>query len=226
MGSLPEPESQQLVEHSLLKRLQASLKTSKLLTPGSEGYATKIKRWADTAEKEAAAILLANSTADISSTLLFAQEHNIDFAICGGGHSTSGSSSSEGGIVIDLSLMRQVTVDPSVMTITAQGGCLWVDVDEAAGKYGLATVGGTVNHTGIGGLTLGGGYGWLSGYHGLAIDNLLSVRMVLADGSLVTASDAENPDLFWAVRGAGQSFGVTVEFTYRAHEQKDPVWAG
>lgn len=128
--------------------------------------------------------------------------------------------------MIDLSLMRQVTVDPSVMTITAQGGCLWVDVDEAAGKYGLATVGGTVNHTGIGGLTLGGGYGWLSGYHGLAIDNLLSVRMVLADGSLVTASDAENPDLFWAVRGAGQSFGVTVEFTYRAHEQKDPVWAG
>lgn len=128
--------------------------------------------------------------------------------------------------MIDLSLMRQVTVDPSAMTITAQGGCLWIDVDEAAGKYGLATVGGTVNHTGIGGLTLGGGYGWLSGYHGLAIDNLLSVRMVLADGSLVTASDAENPDLFWAVRGAGQSFGVTVEFTYRAHEHKDPVWAG
>ncbi|KAL8743049.1 MAG: hypothetical protein Q9190_004564, partial [Brigantiaea leucoxantha] len=226
MGSLLEPESALLVEHSLLKDLEASLKTSKLLTPGSEEYAVKIKRWSDASEKEAAAIVLATSTADISTTLLFTQEHNIDFAVCGGGHSTSGSSSSEGGIVIDLSLMRKVTVDPSALTITAQGGCLWVDVDEAAGEHGLATVGGTVNHTGIGGLTLGGGYGWLSGAYGLVIDNLLSVRMVLADGSLVTASSTEDPDLFWAVRGAGQSFGVAVEFTYQAHPQRNPIWAG
>ena len=99
-------------------------------------------------------------------------------------------------------------------------------MDRAAGEHGLATVGGTVNHTGIGGLTLGGGYGWLSGKYGLVIDNLLAVQMVLADGSIVTASDSENSDLFWAVRGAGQAFGVTVEFTYRAHEQKNPVWGG
>lgn len=122
--------------------------------------------------------------------------------------------------------MRAVTVDPVAMTITAQGGCLWMDVDNAAAEHGLATVGGTVNHTGIGGLTLGGGYGWLSGKYGLTIDNLLAVQMVLADGSLVTASDSENSDLFWAIRGAGQAFGVAVEFTYRAHEQKSPVWAG
>ena len=122
--------------------------------------------------------------------------------------------------------MRQVTVNPAAMTITAQGGCIWADVDEAAGAYGLATVGGTVNHTGVGGLTLGGGYGWLSGQYGLTIDNLLAVKMVLADGSFVTASETENPDLFWAIRGAGQSFGVAVEFTFRAYEQKDPVWAG
>lgn len=122
--------------------------------------------------------------------------------------------------------MRAVSVDPISRTIRAQGGCHWADVDTAAYEHGLATVGGTVNHTGIGGLTLGGGYGWLSGKHGLVIDNLLAVKMVLADGSIVTASDAENPDLFWAVRGAGQSFGVAVEFTYRAHPQSSTVWAG
>lgn len=122
--------------------------------------------------------------------------------------------------------MRAVSVDPVSNTIRAQGGCHWVDVDLAAYEHGLATVGGTVNHTGIGGLTLGGGYGWLSGEHGLVIDNLLAVQMVLADASIVTASESENPDLFWAVRGAGQSFGVAVEFTYRAHPQSSTVWAG
>lgn len=122
--------------------------------------------------------------------------------------------------------MRAVSVDPVSSTIKAQGGCLWADVDTAAYEHGLAIVGGVVNHTGIGGLTLGGGYGWLSGKYGLVIDNLLAVQMVLADGSIVTASESENSDLFWAVRGAGQSFGVAVEFTYRAHPQPSTVWAG
>ena len=107
-----------------------------------------------------------------------------------------------------------------------QGGSLWKDVDEAAGAYGLATVGGTVNHTGVGGLTLGGGYGWLSGRHGLTIDNLLEVLIVLGDGSIVTASKDKLPDLFWAVRGAGHCFGVVVEFTFQLHKQKNPVWSG
>lgn len=122
--------------------------------------------------------------------------------------------------------MRGVTVDKEAKTITAQGGCIWEDVDKAGYEHGLVAVGGTVNHTGIGGLTLGGGYGWLSGEHGLVVDNLLSVQMVLADGTIIAASNSENKDLFWAVCGAGQSFGVVVEFTYRAHEQKSTVWAG
>lgn len=171
-------------------------------------------------------MVLAVSAADISSAVTFARTWSLDLAICGGGHASNGASSSDGGLVVDLSQMRAVTVDPSAMTIKAQGGCLWVDVDKAAGEHGLAAVGGTVNHTGIGGLTLGGGYGWLSGKHGLVIDNLLAVQIVLADGSIVTASESENHDLFWAVRGAGQAFGVVVEFTYRAHEQKNPVYAG
>lgn len=128
--------------------------------------------------------------------------------------------------MIDLSHMRDVTVDKEARTITAQGGCTWEDVDKAGYEHGLVTVGGTVNHTGIGGLTLGGGYGWLSGEYGLVIDNLLSVQMLLADGSIVTASNSENKDLFWAVCGAGQAFGVVVEFTYRAYEQTSTVWAG
>ena len=122
--------------------------------------------------------------------------------------------------------MNRVTVDPANMTISAEGGCLWKDVDEAAGDYGLAAVGGTVNHTGVGGLTLGGGYGYLTGRYGLVIDNLLSAKLVTADSAIVTASPDEHPDLFWALRGAGASFGAVVEFTYRAHQQREPVWAG
>lgn len=170
--------------------------------------------------------MLATSATDISTTLLLCQKHSIDLATRGGGHSTSGASSSEGGIVIDLSEMRNVTVNPVDKTITAQGGCLWEDVDKAAGQHGLAAVGGTVNHTGIGGLTLGGGYGWLCGQYGLTVDNLLSVEIVLANGDVVRSSASENTDLFWGIRGAGQSLGVVTEFTYRAHDQPNPVWAG
>jgi FAD/FMN-containing dehydrogenase len=119
--------------------------------------------------------------------------------------------------------MRKAEVDPAQKTITAQGDALWADVDEAAAEHGLATVGGTVNHTGIGGLTLGGGYGWLTGAYGLTIDNLLEAELVLADGSIVTASHTENEDLFWAVRGAGACFGVATKFVYRAHEQKNQI---
>ena len=122
--------------------------------------------------------------------------------------------------------MSRVVVNPQDMTITAEGGCLWKDVDEAAGDYGLAAVGGTVNHTGVGGLTLGGGYGYLTGRYGLVIDNLLKAKLVTADSEIVDVSPKERPDLFWALRGAGASFGAVVEFTYRAHEQKEPVWAG
>lgn len=127
--------------------------------------------------------------------------------------------------MIDLSEMRAVVVNAEAKTVIAQGSCLWSDIDTAAGKYGMAMVGGTVNHTGVGGLTLGGGYGWLCGKYGLTIDNLLGVKVVLKDGSVVRASVGEREDLFLGVRGAGWSLGVVVEFTYRLHEQ-GPVWAG
>lgn len=163
---------------------------------------------------------------DIRMALLWAQEHDVDLAVKGGGHSVSGTSSSQDGLVIDLSRMTKTVVDPASKTVTAQGGATWKEVDEAAAEHGLVTVGGTVNHTGVGGLTLGGGYGWLSGLYGLTIDNLLSATVVLADGSILTASSTENPDLFWGLRGAGYNFGVVVNFTYQAYEQKNHVFAG
>ena len=122
--------------------------------------------------------------------------------------------------------MRKVEIDPSTKIVRVQGGCVWQDVDETAAEHGLAMVGGTVNHTGVGGLTLGGGYGWLSGRYGLTIDSLLEVQIVLSDGSIQRASKSENPDLFWAVRGAGHSFGVVSEFVFQTYDQKSEIWAG
>lgn len=166
------------------------------------------------------------STDEAATVVRFATRHKIPFSVRGGGYSTSGASTARGGIVLDLSNLRNVHVDPVSRVVTAQGGALWGDIDVAASQYGLALVGSTLNHIGAAGATLGGGYGWLTGQYGLAIDNLLWARIILADGSIVTASDGEHPDLFWAIRGAGQSFGVAVELAFRAHIQDHPVFAG
>ncbi|EXJ53324.1 uncharacterized protein A1O5_13446 [Cladophialophora psammophila CBS 110553] len=209
-----------------VEELRASLKASKVLTADSEGYDESLHRWSEAAEKRAAVVVQATCAEDVSKALLYAQAQGLEVAVVGGGHSTSGSSSTEGGLVVDLTKMRQVTVDPERQTIKAQGGTVWEDVDHAAAKYGLATVGGTVNHTGVGGLTLGGGYGWLTGKYGLTIDNLLEAKVVLADGRILQASEKENSDLFWALRGAGQSFGVATSFTFRGYKQENAVWGG
>ncbi|KIM94548.1 hypothetical protein OIDMADRAFT_135662 [Oidiodendron maius Zn] len=210
----------------LINELRASLKNSKVVTPDSEDYAASIQRWSDVAEKKAGVVVFVTSAEDISTALLLAQKHGLEISVSGGRHSSSGASSTTGGCVIDLFEMRHVHVDTATKTLRVQGGALWRDVDEAAAAHDLATVGGTINHTGVGGLTLGGGFGWLSGRYGLTIDNLLEVTMVLADGNIVKASKDENPDLFWAVRGAGHSFGVAVDFTFQAYDQKNAVFAG
>ncbi|KAM6513671.1 hypothetical protein FALCPG4_016046 [Fusarium falciforme] len=173
-----------------------------------------------------AAVIMPTNSEEVSIVVTELVHNNVPFVIACSGHSTSGSSSIQDGVVIDLRCMRKVQVDPSSMTVTAEGGCNWQLIDEALHQHDLAAVGGTVNHTGIGGLTLGGGYGWLSGRHGLAVDNLLRAKIVLADGSITSASESENPDLFWAIRGAGQNFGCVTEFTYRVHEQKHDLFAG
>ena len=172
------------------------------------------------------AVVKARSAEDVSTTLKEAQKYGIQIAVGAGGHGTNGTSSTDGGILIDVTPMNKVTVDVENKTATAGGGARWEEVDVGLGNAGLATVGGRVNNTGIGGLTLGGGYGWLSSKHGLVVDNLISAEVVLADGRIVTASSRKNPDLFRAIRGAGQCFGLTTKFVFQAHDLDYPVWAG
>ncbi|RDW80933.1 hypothetical protein BP5796_05631 [Coleophoma crateriformis] len=214
------------IDLAAIDALRSSLPNSAVLTPASDGYAESIVRWSDAAQKNAALVVLPNSSEDVSKAILFSQAQKLDLAVSGGKHSTSGSSSTEGGLLIDLSKMREVVVDAEKSTVDVQGGALWNDVDVAAGKYDLATVGGTVNHTGVGGLTLGGGYGWLTGWYGLTIDVLLEVEFVLADGSIVVCNETQNPDLFWAAKGAGACFGVATRFRFKAFEQRSTVWGG
>ncbi|KAJ6028033.1 hypothetical protein N7540_003609 [Penicillium herquei] len=199
---------------------------AKILTPGEEGYVELISRWNEACEKEAGAIVLVTSSSEVSLVVAFASQHSIPIVVQGGGYSTSGASSTHGGIVISMTSMRKILVDPASKTVAVQGGATWAEVDQAAANEGLAVVGCTSSAVGVGGTTLGGGFGWLTGRHGLIIDNLVQVKMVLADGRIVTASVTENPSLFWAARGAGQSFGVATEFVLRAHNQRSSIFGG
>lgn len=221
MGSISE-----IFDYASLKELLKETKADVLLPGDGQKYEDIIQRWSESCVKRASAVVAVRSTSDVSATLEQIRKHKLPFTVRGGGHSTSGAASIQDGIVIDLSKMHGVTVDPQARTITADGGTIWEDVDNAAAEHGLATVGGTVNHTGVGGLTLGGGYGYLSGKYGLTIDNLLSVEVVLASGEVVTASKSENEDLFWAIRGAGQNFGVVTKFTFQGYPQENRVFAG
>ncbi|KAK5656888.1 hypothetical protein OQA88_4439 [Cercophora sp. LCS_1] len=206
-------------------QLRQEITAGDVLQPGDAGYEESLKRWSASSERLAAVVVRVTSPEEVSTAIRFATAQKLPLTTRGGGHSTSGASSCAGGMVIDLSHMRNVKVDAAARTVTYEGGCLFGDVDSALAAHGLATVGGLYNQTGVGGLVLGGGHGFLTARHGLAIDNLVSVEMVLADGSIITVSETEKPDLFWAVRGAGAQFGVVTRFTSRAHPQGD-IWGG
>ncbi|CAE6414239.1 unnamed protein product [Rhizoctonia solani] len=198
--------------------------------PGDPDYSNK--RWALNAEKDAAAVAWPATPEDVIHILTFAQgqapytsQKRLHIAVKSGGHTASGASSSDGGLVIDLQpKMGRVGVDPDAKLVYAGGGALWQDVDAATAPYGLASVAGTVGDTGVGGLTLGGGFGWLTGNHGLVIDNLVQATVVTSSGDILTASDSENPDLFWAIRGGGGNFGVVTEFVLKIHPQHPEVY--
>jgi FAD/FMN-containing dehydrogenase len=189
-----------------------------VLGPDDGEYDDARRLWNADQDLRPAVIARCRSAADVSRAVLFARDRGLEIAIRGGAHSISGMSSVDDGLMIDLSELNQVTVDPQTRRARAAGGALLGQLDAAAQEHGLATPAGMVSHTGVAGLTLGGGMGWLSRKFGLSIDNLLSVEVVVADGRILRASDDENPDLFWAIRGGGGNFGVVTEFEFRLHE--------
>jgi FAD/FMN-containing dehydrogenase len=162
----------------------------------------------------AAVTVLCSGTADVVAGVNFARDQGLSLAVRGGGHSIAGLSAVDGGVLLDLSPMRGVQVDPERRLATVQGGALWGDVDRETQAFGLATPGGVVSDTGVGGLTLGGGYGWIRRKHGLSLDGIVEAQVVCADGEVRTASADSNPDLFWAIRGGGGNFGVVTSFTF------------
>jgi FAD/FMN-containing dehydrogenase len=168
-------------------------------------------------DRRPALIARCATPADVASAVRFAVEHGLALAVRGGGHNGAGLGTCDDGVVVDLSLLKQIEVDPQARTVRVGGGCTWGEVDRATGEHGLATPSGIISTTGVGGLTLGGGLGHLSRSCGLTIDNLLEAEMVLASGERVRASAQEHPDLFWAIRGGGGNFGVVTSFLFRLH---------
>ena len=196
------------------------------LRPGDEGYDTARRIWNAMIDKRPALIARCSGTADVINSVNFAREHGLLISVRGGGHNFPGNSVCNDGLMIDLSRMTGVRVDPAAKTVRAQGGTKWGAFDHETQAFGLAAPGGTDLDTGIAGLTLGGGIGWLSGSYGLSCDNLISADVVTADGRSLTASADKNPDLFWALRGGGGNFGVVTSLEYRLHPVGPMVLAG
>ncbi len=204
------------LDKTTIQEFRASLRGA-LLRPGDDGYDAARRVWNGMIDRKPALIVPCAGVADVINAVNFARTHNLLVSVRGGGHNVTGNAVCEGGIMIDLSPMKGIRVDPVRRTARAQAGLTWREFDHETQAFGLATTGGQVSSTGIAGLTLGGGVGWLMRTCGLAVDNLLSVDIVTADGRLLTASATENEDLFWGVRGGGGNFGIVTSFEYRLH---------
>jgi FAD/FMN-containing dehydrogenase len=197
-----------------------------LFLPGDDGYAQSTFLWNGMISKTPAVVVQARDTADVIAAVDFARRHDGVVSVRGGGHNIAGTALADGGVTIDMSGLRSVEVDPDRRVAIVQPGCQLGDVDRATQRHGLATPLGFVSEVGVAGLTLGGGLGYLTRRFGWAVDNLLEVEIVTADGLVQRASRGENADLFWAVRGAGANFGVVTSFTFRLHEVGPTVVGG
>lgn len=212
-GNIKLPEEE-------LEQLESALRGT-LIQPGNSEYDEARQVYNAMHDRRPALIIKATGVADVMATLEFVSRHDLLLAVRGGGHSVPGFGTCDDGVVLDLSPMKGVRVDPENRVGRAEGGCTWGDFDHATHAFGLATTGGIVSTTGIAGLTLGGGMGHLSRAHGLTCDNLLSADVVTADGSFVTCDKVHESDLFWAIRGGGGNFGVVTSFEYQLHPVRE-----
>jgi FAD/FMN-containing dehydrogenase len=197
-----------------------------IVQPGDAAYDEARMVWNGMFDRHPAVIARCSSAADVVAAVNFARENDMVVAVRGGGHSAAGTSTCDDGLVVDLSGMKSIEVDPAAKTARADAGLTWGEFDAATQEHGLAVTGGRFSTTGIAGLTLGSGSGWLERKCGLTADNLLSVDIVTADGQQLTASESENPELFWGVRGGSGNFGVVTSFTYRLHEVGPLIYGG
>jgi FAD/FMN-containing dehydrogenase len=231
LDSSVQPEKEQRMEPTttnrdpVLTRLEERI-SGEVIRPGDKCYDTARALWNAMIDNRPALIVQPRTAEEVATTILCARETELEIAIRCGGHSFSGESMAEDGLTIDLSAMNAVSVDPVSATARVGGGALLNDVGEAGLPHALAMPFGQISHTGVGGLTLGGGVGWVMRRYGLAIDSVLSAELVTAEGQVVRASEDENPDLFWALRGGGGNFGVVTEFEFQLHPFGPEVLAG
>ncbi len=216
--------AERVVEGAALDAFAAGFR-GELLRPGEPGYDASRKVWNGMIDKRPALIARCVGAADVVAAVNFARDHDLLLSVRGGGHNITGNAVCERGLMLDLSPMKGVRVDPAGHRARAEAGLTWGEYNRETQAFGLASTGGVVSTTGIAGLTLGGGLGWLMGKHGLSCDNLVSADIVTADGKLLTASAEQHPELFWGLRGGGGNFGVVTSFEYRLHPV-GPVLAG
>jgi FAD/FMN-containing dehydrogenase len=198
----------------------------RLVGPEDPGYEDARQVYNAMIDRRPGVVARPSGAAEVAQVVDFAREHELLLAVRGGGHNGAGLGTCDGGVVLDLTMLRGIEVDPVARTVRVGGGCTWGEVDHATNEHGLATPSGIISTTGVGGLTLGGGLGHLTRRCGLAIDNLLEAEVVLATGERVTASETEHPDLFWGLRGGGGNFGIVTAFTFRAHPLDPDAFAG
>jgi FAD/FMN-containing dehydrogenase len=188
-----------------------------VIGPNDDGYDAARALYNGLIDRRPGLIVRCRTTDDVVAALALVRRAGLEVSVRGGGHNVAGRAVTEGGVMIDLAEMKGITIDPEKRTATAQGGVIWRELNDAAAEHGLVVTGGVISTTGIAGFTLGGGLGWLMAKYGLAVDNLLAVELVTADGEVLDVDAASHPDLFWALRGGGGNFGVATSFTYRLH---------
>jgi len=217
--------SQVALEDGTIEQLRAAI-GGQVVTPGDPDYEESRRVWNGMVDCHPALIVRCDSTDDVVAAVNFGRDHDLLVSVRGGSHSTPGYSTCDDGIVIDLRPMNRVDVDPDARTARAQGGATWADMDAATQEHGLALTGGRVSGTGVGGLALGSGSGWLERMYGVTCESMLSAEVVTADGEVVKAGPDEKPDLFWGLRGGGGNFGVVTEFEFRIHPVGPIVMGG